>query len=213
MNGDSLSEEGVTARPRRERERQQRRTEILRAAEQVFAAKGFHAASIEEIARAAEFAAGTVYLYFKDKEALYIELFEQKIAEMSATMRRQVDAIKDPVEAIKALVNARMGYFERNRAFFSIYAREGMNRYESRQDRWKGVIQLYQEYLALLAKLIQSAQRRGVIRKGAPHLFAVTLSGMLIQLTRDWLQSQDETPLNVRTQFVIEMFFSGANAK
>jgi TetR/AcrR family fatty acid metabolism transcriptional regulator len=213
MNGGSVNDAVVSKLPRRARERQQRRTDILQAAEHVFAAKGFHAASMEEIARAAEFAAGTVYLYFKDKEALYIELFEQKIKELTATIYREVESIKDPVEALKTLVSARMGYFERNRAFFRIYAREGMNRYESRHDRWQGVIQLYEEYLAFIVKLVQAGQRRGLIRKGDPHLFAVALSGMMIQLTRDWLQSQDDTLLTGRAHFVVELFLNGATAK
>jgi AcrR family transcriptional regulator len=214
MNGDSFTKAGPeTPPPRRERERRQRRAAILKAAEKVFAAKGFHAASMEEIARAAEFATGTVYLYFKDKEALYIELFEQKIEELSATILSEVASIQDPIEALKALVLARMGYFERNRTFFTIYAREGMNRYENQQDRWRQVTHLYEEYLALLAELVESGQRRGVIRQGDPRLFAVALSGMMIQLTRDWLQNQDDTPLSARAQFVIEMFFTGAEAK
>lgn len=213
MNGDSLSDAAVISAPRRQRERQQRRADILRAAEQVFAAKGFHTASIEEIAHAAEFATGTVYLYFKDKETLYIELFEQKIRELNATVRAEAEAIKNPLDALRALVNARMGYFEHNRGFFRIYAREGMNRFEKRHDRWTGVVSLYQEYLALLKKLIQSGQKRGLLRKGDPHLFAVALSGMMIQLTRDWLQSQGETQLSGRAEFVVELFLAGARAK
>ena len=212
VNGSSSSEVSLKPLPRRERERRQRRVDILRAAEGVFAVNGFHAASIEEIARAAEYATGTVYLYFKDKEALYIELFEEKIRELSETIRRQVEEVKDPLEALSTLVRARMEYFERNRAFFRIYAREGMNRYEKRHDRWGGVIRLYEEYLGLLARLIRSGQRRGVFRKGDPRQFAVALSGMMIQLTRDWLQNQDETSLSERAEVVLQLFLMGAQA-
>lgn len=210
MNADSLTDSNVIQTPRRERERQQRRQEILRAAERIFAARGFHDASIEQIAHEAEFATGTVYLYFKDKEALYLELFEEKIRELSETIRRELEPIKDPLEGLATVIRARMGYFERNRAFFRIYAREGMNRYEQRHDRWQNIMQMYEQYLERLRKLIQSAQRRGAVRKGDPHLFAIALSGMMIQVTRDWLQSQDETPLTERTQFVIDLFFGGA---
>ena len=49
-----------------------------------------------------------------------------------------------------------------------------------------------------------------ILQQGDPHLFAIALSGMMIQVTRDWLQSQDETPLTERTQFVIDLFFDGA---
>jgi TetR/AcrR family transcriptional regulator, fatty acid metabolism regulator protein len=199
--------------PRRERERRQRREDILRAAEEIFAAHGFHAASIEQISKAAEYATGTVYLYFRDKEALYLELFEEKIRELSELIRKQTDGVKDPVEALHRLVEARMDFFERNRAFFRIYAREGMNRYESRHDRWTEIVRLYEEYLDFLAGIIRSGQRRGLFRKGDVHQFAVALSGMMIQLTRDQLQSQVERPLTDLAPFVLELFLQGATVR
>ena len=179
----------------------------------MFATHGFHTASIEQIAKAAEYATGTVYLYFRDKEALYLELFEEKIRELSELIRRQTAGIKDPVEALRRLVEARMDYFERNRAFFRIYAREGMNRYESRHDRWTEIVRLYEEYLDFLAGIIRSGQRRGWFRKGDVHQFAVALSGMMIQLTRDQLQSQVERPLTDLAPFVLELFLQGATAR
>ena len=213
MNRRSFTDAGVSSLSRRERERRQRRLDILHAAEDVFAAHGFHAASIEQIAKAAEYATGTVYLYFRDKEALYLELFEEKIRELSELIRRQTDGIKEPVEAIRRLVEARMDYFERNRAFFRIYAREGMNRFETRHDRWTGIIQLYADYLEFVAGIIRSGQRRGLFRKGDAHQFAVALSGMMIQLTRDQLQSQVERPLTDLSPFVVELFVQGASAR
>ncbi len=56
---------------RREREKQQRESEIVSAAERVFYLKGYNDASMDEIAREAEFAKGTIYQYFTGKEDLY----------------------------------------------------------------------------------------------------------------------------------------------
>ncbi len=56
---------------RKERYRFLRKTDIIRAAEHVFALKGFHKATIQDIARQAQYATGTVYLYFEDKNSLY----------------------------------------------------------------------------------------------------------------------------------------------
>lgn len=213
MNHGSFCEADVNPLPRRERERRQRRADILRAAEKVFAAHGFHAASIEQIAKTAEYATGTVYLYFKDKETLYLELFEEKIREVGELIRQRTEGVKDPKEAIRQLVEARMDYFERNRAFFRIYAREGMNRYEMRQDRWAGILKHYEDYLKLLADIVRSGQRRGLFRRGDAHQFAVALSGIMIQLTRDLLQSQQERPLPELAPFVVELFLQGASVR
>lgn len=212
MNRHSVSDSHLRTLPRRQRERLQRRADILRAAEAVFAEKGFHSASIGQIGRTAEYATGTVYLYFKDKEALYIELFEEKIRALGTVVREQMEPLQDPMEALTRLVRARMSYFEQNRQFFSIYAREGMNLFEERDDRWRGVKRLYEEYLSLLTRLIRSGQRKGAVRKGNPREFAVALSGMMMQLTRDWLQGQDRRPLTARSRFITDLFLHGAQA-
>ena len=60
---------GIQERKKRERER--RRQQIMVAAKNVFAQKGFNKATMEDIAKEAELSPGTLYLYFKNKEELY----------------------------------------------------------------------------------------------------------------------------------------------
>ena len=57
--------------PRRREQKQHRQEEILKAAFDVFAANGFEAARIDDVARQAGVAKGTIYLYFPDKEHLF----------------------------------------------------------------------------------------------------------------------------------------------
>lgn len=139
-------------------------------------------------------------------------MFEEKIRELSRLIRERTSGLEDPVEAIHQLVAARMDYFERNRAFFQIYAREGLNGFEPRQERWAGVRRLYADYLRRLAALIRTGQRQGTLRPGDPHQLAVALSGMMIQLTRDKLQRRQAGPLTELTSFVLDTFLNGAMA-
>jgi AcrR family transcriptional regulator len=62
---------------RRLREKEQRYNTILKAAETLFAQKGYHQTGIEEIADLAEVSTGSVYLYFKNKEDLLITLMQE----------------------------------------------------------------------------------------------------------------------------------------
>jgi AcrR family transcriptional regulator len=59
---------------RREREKERKRQEIMAAARKVFFDKGFTKATMEEIAKEAEFSPGTLYLYFKNKDELSASL-------------------------------------------------------------------------------------------------------------------------------------------
>ena len=59
---------------RKERERERRRQQIIVAAKRVFSEKGFNRATMEDIAQEAELSAGTLYLYFKNKDELYASM-------------------------------------------------------------------------------------------------------------------------------------------
>ncbi|ROR23909.1 TetR family transcriptional regulator [Mobilisporobacter senegalensis] len=63
---------GVTAR--KEKERDIRKKDIIDAAEKIFFEKGFHNATMDDIAKEAEFSKRTVYVYFRSKEQLYFEI-------------------------------------------------------------------------------------------------------------------------------------------
>ena len=64
---------------RKEREKQQRREEIVQAAEKVFFSKGFALATMDDIAEKAELSKGTLYLYFKCKEDLHMAVAQNSI--------------------------------------------------------------------------------------------------------------------------------------
>ena len=74
-----------------------RRSQILDAATQVFADKGFHAATIREIARTAQLADGTIYLYFKNKADLLLEILnrlnesERRASDLAQSLTGEVD--------------------------------------------------------------------------------------------------------------------------
>jgi len=105
---------------RKERERARHRREILAAAERIFAAKGYAAATMEEIAREAEFAIGTLYTFFKSKEELYSQVIADFVEQFMAEFRRQVLSQDDPEEALAVLIRLRVRHFEQHRAFIRI---------------------------------------------------------------------------------------------
>ncbi|MFO7935167.1 MAG: TetR/AcrR family transcriptional regulator [Bacteroidales bacterium] len=71
---------------RKEREKQQRREEIILAAEKVFFSRGFERATMDDIAEQAELSKGTLYLYFRSKEDLHLSVALKSIAMLNSTM-------------------------------------------------------------------------------------------------------------------------------
>jgi TetR/AcrR family transcriptional regulator, repressor of fatR-cypB operon len=80
-----MNETGI---PRKERERQQRRTEILAAAREVFATRGFAEATLDEIADTAEFGKGTIYNYFANKDDLFRAVIDDSFEALHALLVR-----------------------------------------------------------------------------------------------------------------------------
>ena len=77
--------------PRRQRGEAGRREAILAAALDEFSARGFAAARLDDVARRAGVAKGTIYLYFRDKEALFQDLVRSVISPLIARFETTVE--------------------------------------------------------------------------------------------------------------------------
>jgi AcrR family transcriptional regulator len=76
-----------------------RRAAILRAALEEFSAHGFEAARLDDVARRAGIAKGTIYLYFRDKETLFQELVRSEISPVVGNLE-QITNVEAPIRAI-----------------------------------------------------------------------------------------------------------------
>lgn len=86
---------------RRQREKEARIELIQKCAARLFAEKGFEGTSIESIAREAEIATGTIYLYFKSKEEIFYSLLFQ-ITELK--VEKLIQIIRDEEEPVDILL-------------------------------------------------------------------------------------------------------------
>lgn len=211
MNSGSLRAPPVQSLSRRERDRTRRRLEFLRAAAQVFGEKGYHEASIAEIARAAEYGTGTLYLYFSSKEELYAALLEEKMRELTKVVKEHAGRAVEPWEALRDSVRAQLEFYDENRTFFQSFVRERLEM-QARlpRENWDRVIRAYEQFLGYLADLIKRGQHRKQIREGNSRQLALALSGIVNQLTRDALRHPSGRPLAAQAEFVLDLFRHGA---
>lgn len=76
---------------RKEREKEQRRSDIIAAAERLFFSGQFDDVSMDDIANAVELSRATLYLYFKDKESIYFAVLLRGIRIMSEIFKESTD--------------------------------------------------------------------------------------------------------------------------
>jgi TetR/AcrR family transcriptional regulator len=103
---------------RKEREREARREEIIDAAEKVFFEKGLGVATMDEIAEEAELSKGTLYLYYKSKEDLYLTVTMRGTEIMYKMFQEALSTGEPTIQLIANLGEAYYNYFKNHRNYF-----------------------------------------------------------------------------------------------
>jgi len=80
---------------RKEKEKEIRRNDIIDASEKVFFSRGYDAATMDDIAKEAEFSKRTVYCYFNSKEQLYFEIMVRGYKILIEMMETSVKNFED----------------------------------------------------------------------------------------------------------------------
>ena len=199
----------MAARPRLGPERL---GEVLQAAMAVFARAGFHQARMEDIAREAGLAKGTLYLYFKNKDDL-----------IAAILRRlfsgELRALED-LQAADAPARERLLTLTRRLAdelrrlslllpiWFEFYALAA---------RQKGVRQFFKEYFAAyrapLAALIGQGIARGEFRAVDAEEAAVTLIALYEGLTLLWAIDAQSVAVETTPEAAVRLLLDGLSAR
>ena len=139
----------------------EKRDRILRAAVKNFSRKGFFNSKVSEIARAAEVADGTIYLYFRNKDDLLISLFEEKMGEVVEDVRRRIAAGGDPLEKLRIFIENHMDLMEREAGLVEVIQVELRQSTKFLKDYTP--VKFF-EYLDVIRDILEEGKGQGVLR-------------------------------------------------
>jgi AcrR family transcriptional regulator len=161
----------LSVRERHRREREARGKAILAAAARVFARHGLEGATIEMVAREAEVAVGTIYLYFASRDDLYLSL----VAERADHLRARYVEIHArrllPLEELRAIAGAYLDYLRESRELFISQQSVSYAKLEERLKRpkemrdFKRVMDLGHQVFDLWEKTIQRIVDAGLVAR------------------------------------------------
>src|SRR5688500_428166 len=97
---------------------------MLAVAGEVFAERGFHDASMDEIAERADISKPMLYAYFGSKEGLYSAYVDRSGADLLERMDAAVDPSLEPGDQVRASMMAFYGFVEEHRQGWAVMARE-----------------------------------------------------------------------------------------
>jgi len=159
--------------------------DLLEAAGEVFSQKGFHGSSMEDIARAAQYATGALYRYFPSKEVLYLGLMEKRSLELIREVKQRAGDIDDPVAALREIISAQIDVARRDLTLLQIFFGEKLEAAKNPKD-WDRLDALHQDFHRWLAEKIADGQARGIFQPGDSRLYTTAIQGMLMALFRSW---------------------------
>jgi AcrR family transcriptional regulator len=204
--------------PRWQRRPEHRPDEIATAALQVFAKRGLHQTTLDDIAKEAGVSKGTIYLYFKSKEDLFIAA-AQRVVPSPEELKLEAPQTITENDVEKLLRAAARTMYRRfctpaYRAFFALMAAESL-----RHPEWG---RLYFEKIVLaqnrrFAELFQQAATMGAIRQFDPLLVARAFIGMFLTmaLTQEHLGGKNLTPFSEKhvIDSLTDIFLHGAKLR
>jgi len=161
------------------------RDEILKAATQLFAGRGFHETSMSEVARQARVSKALIFWHFKAKEELFLAVLNRLLEPYFIDFAEEA-AILDEREQIVKLVGSYLSFVRDNASsvrFFVVQLLHGERLSDGLNDQ---VLKLYEGYRTLLVDLIRRAQEKGLCGRdftpeAAAGFLLSALNGSLIE--------------------------------
>lgn len=149
---------------------------ILDAATELFAQKGYHDVTMEEIAAAVGVAKGTVYLYFSSKDELYWGILERGLHELFQGLEEKAQRSISPEEKLRGILARILEHSRRNSQFYRLVLREETKFSPTCQELlapWRA------KAFQLFKQVLQEGIAKGNFRPIDLQMLSVILPGMV----------------------------------
>lgn len=203
----------MTAQPRRskrEQARDERRAQLLQAARQVFCTKGYHAATVDDITRAAGVAKGTFYLYFSEKRHIFYELIQRffdLVTRAGMSVAEEARSADDFFDRVEHAARRLAAIFRDNRDLVRLTYRESMGMDERLESMVRG---FYREMARVEAANMELGVKLGLLRDDIhPQVAAYAQIGMVERVLLTWLFDRRAPEIPDLVRQVVDLAYHG----
>jgi len=196
---------------RREREKLWQRREMLSAALDLFSTKGYHNVSIRDIAQKSEFAIGTLYNFFKNKEDLYKSLVFEQADIFHETLMEAIEEGDDEVGRLQAYIRAKGQVFRTNSSMIRLYFAETRGASFNIMAGFDSEIrEQYNVFLQKLAMVFESGIKKKIFKKIAdPYYLAVSIESITNGFLFLWLEAPERHPYPEDPDLILNIILKG----
>jgi AcrR family transcriptional regulator len=170
--------------------RDERRTQLLAAAQEVFVAKGYHSAGMDEIARLAKVSKPVLYQHFPSKRDLYIELLDLNLSTLTDLLRGALSSTKDNKERVQAAMRAFYSFIDSDDRAHRLVFESGLLNDPGVNSRLEA---FNKAFAGALARTISEDTKLPLIEA---ELLARGLAGLAQVSALYWLESKENLDVN-----------------
>lgn len=191
------------------------RWDILAAALALFAEKGYHNVSMREIADRSEFAVGTLYKFFQNKEDLYKALVLEECSKIEDTLVEALEEPVDELEKLRSYLRAKNKILMGNLPFVRLFLAESKGvGFNIKADMDESLQKRYFVLLGRLAAVFESGiKNKRFARNVDPYYLAVAFDNISDAFFQLWLVDPERHPNPEDPEITMDIFFKGHLAK
>lgn len=181
---------------------------IIQAATRVFAQKGFYNAKVADVAREANVADGTIYLYFKNKDDLLISIFENSMDTFISEVQRRIESLQDPAEKLKQFIRLHLDIVRQNQDIAQVLQIELR---QSSKFMKEYAATKFRDYLNIISQILEEGQTAGIFKKNiAPLILKRAIFGAVDEMALEWvLMKRKKYSTEEVAEQVCAMFLEG----
>ncbi len=158
---------------------------IIQAATKVFAERGFYNSKVADVAKEAQVADGTIYLYFKNKDDLLISIFEESIDTFTAEVERSLAQAKDPIEKLRRFITLHLELVRQNQDTAQVLQIELR---QSSKFMKEYAASKFRDYLGIISRILIEGQEQGVFKKEFnATIVKRALFGAIDEMALEWV--------------------------
>ncbi len=190
---------------RREREIVEMRQLIVDAAIKLFMDEGYEKVSIRSIAQRIQYAPGTIYLYFKDRDALFFAMHEWAFTKLMVAFENNLRGIKDPIEKLRAMSVTYVNFAFKNPELYDLMfiLQEPMCADENAEN-WECGLRVFKMLQDIIDENFEKKRLKGESAPMISFMFWSSLHGMVSLHLRKRLRMYDGLDLESLIQLTSE---------
>ena len=183
---------------------------ISQVAKEVFAERGYQGATLEDVAQRLGMSKATIYIYYKNKDDLFLHVVEELVASTLEAITQDAQAPKEPIEKLSGIVYNMISFYEHERDFFRIYLHEKHGLEVAPKDPHKRTLRdMYIQAVDHLAKVLQEGIDAGRIRPMESRRLAY-LHEMMNTVLVQRIQGKAKTSIGEDVSQLLDLFLHGA---